>query len=392
MRLVALGLALVFTGVAAALRFGGASLLRTHRADALRDAADGRYGADTVAELLEEPVTLQPSLGIVHSALLVSASIPATWALTALASGWVLAVLLVAVGIVLVLVGDTVPRSFGRAAPRAPAYRLSALLGVAVNLGRRAADFIFAEDEDEDGEERDDEDEEDDSQEMELISSVLEFADAIVREVMVPRTDMVTISASENTDRALDLVIECGRSRIPVTGDDLDDVVGVLYARDLLTLFDSGEGPRPVTRLMRPVHFVPETKRVSELLRELQASKVHLAVVVDEFGGTAGLVSIEDLLEEIVGEIIDEYDVEQPMVEMLGEGEYLVDARMAVGDLGELLGAEFPDDDWDTVGGLVLGLAGRVPEQGESFELGNLLLVADRVQGRRVARVRVSVT
>jgi len=165
-----------------------------------------------------------------------------------------------------------------------------------------------------------------------------------------------------------------------------------LYARDLLTLFDSGEGPRPVTRLMRPVHFVPETKRVSELLRELQASKVHLAVVVDEFGGTAGLVSIEDLLEEIVGEIIDEYDVEQPMVEMLGEGEYLVDARMAVGDLGELLGAEFPDDDWDTVGGLVLGLAGRVPEQGESFELGNLLLVADRVQGRRVARVRVSVT
>jgi len=143
---------------------------------------------------------------------------------------------------------------------------------------------------------------------------------------------------------------------------------------------------------MRRVHFVPETKRVSELLRELQASKVHLAVVVDEFGSTAGLVSIEDLLEEIVGEIVDEYDVEEPMVETIGDGEYLVDARMAVDDLGALVGREVPDDDWDTVGGLVLGLAGRVPEQGESFTIDRLVLTADRVQGRRVARVRVTVT
>ncbi len=390
MSAIALGLAVVFTGVAAALRFGGASLLRTHRADALRDAAEGRHGAAAVAGLLEEPVSLQPSLGMVHAALLVSAAIPAAWALTAMASGWVLAMLLVALGIALVLVGDTLPRSFGRATPRGPAYRLSRLLGAAITLGRRASDFIY--DEDEDGDEDQDDPDDDDSEEIELISSVLEFTDAIVREVMVPRTDMVTIPASVDTDEALDIVLECGRSRIPVTGDDLDDIVGVLYARDLLTLFDSGEGPRAVTRLMRPVHFVPETKRVSELLRELQASKVHLAIVVDEFGSTAGLVSIEDLLEEIVGEIVDEYDVEEPMVEALGDGEYLVDARMAVDDLGALVGREVPDDDWDTVGGLVLGLAGRVPEQGESFTIDHLVLTADRVQGRRVARVRVTVT
>ncbi|HLA67011.1 MAG TPA: hemolysin family protein [Acidimicrobiia bacterium] len=389
MTAVALGLAVVLTGFAAALRFGGASLVRTHRADALRDAAEHHRGAAIVAELLDEPVTIQPSLGMVHAALLVSAAIPAAWALSSIASGWLLAVALVALGIALVLLGDTLPRSFGRATPRGPAYRLAPLLAAAVAMGRRAADFIYDEDDD-DGSDDADEDA-DDAEQIELISSVLEFTDAIVREVMVPRTDMITISASEDTDRALDLVIARGRSRIPVTGDDLDDIVGVLYARDLLTLFDAGEGPRPVTRLMRPVHLIPETKRVSELLRELQASKVHLAVVVDEFGGTAGLVSIEDLLEEIVGEIVDEYDVEQPMVELLSDGEYLVDARMAVGDLGDLVGHEIPDDDWDTVGGLVLGLAGRVPEEGESFDIDHLVLTADRVQGRRVSRVRVSV-
>jgi putative hemolysin len=209
---------------------------------------------------------------------------------------------------------------------------------------------------------------------------------------MIPRTDMVTVPAASRTGEALDLVLASGKSRIPVVGDDLDDVVGVLYARDLLVLLDSGEGPLPVNKVMRPVHFIPETKRVSELLRELQKSKVHLAVVVDEFGGTAGLVTIEDLLEEIVGEIVDEYDVEEPMVITLEDGSLLVDARLSVDDLAEMLKRELPDEGWDTVGGLMLGLAGRVPEEGEVFELDGLVLTADRVQGRRVARVRVAVT
>jgi CBS domain containing-hemolysin-like protein len=301
-------------------------------------------------------------------------------------SGWALLASLFGLGILLVLVGDTLPRAFGRSLPRRPAYRLSSLLSLAVGAGRRAVDLIYDEDEEEQPE-----DDAQDSQEIELISSVLEFTDAIVREVMVPRTDMVTVPASTGSDEALDLVLASGKSRIPVTGDDLDDVVGVLYARDLLLLFDAGEGPLPVTKLMRPVHFVPETKRVSELLRELQASKVHLAVVVDEFGGTAGLVTIEDLLEEIVGEIVDEYDVEEPMVSALDDGSFLVDARLSVDDLAELLACTLPDEGWDTVGGLVLGLAGRVPEEGESFELEGMVITADRVQGRRVARVRVAI-
>jgi CBS domain containing-hemolysin-like protein len=386
MTVIALGASLLAIGLAAALRFGGASLLRTHRADALHDAADGDAGAARVAVLLEEPVNVQPSLGIVHAALLVAGAIPAAWAISARVSGWALLASLFGLGILLVLVGDTLPRAFGRSLPRRPAYRLSSLLSLAVDAGRRAVDLIYDEDEEEEPE-----DDAQDSQEIELISSVLEFTDAIVREVMVPRTDMVTVPASTDTDEALDLVLASGKSRIPVTGDDLDDVVGVLYARDLLVLFDSGEGPFPVTKLMRPVHFVPETKRVSELLRELQSSKVHLAVVVDEFGGIAGLVTIEDLLEEIVGEIVDEYDVEEPMVSVLDDGSFLVDARLSVDDLAELLARTLPDEGWDTVGGLVLGLAGRVPEEGESFELEGLVIVADRVQGRRVARVRVAI-
>jgi CBS domain containing-hemolysin-like protein len=384
---LALSLSLVLLVLAAALRFAGASLVWTPRAEALRDAAEGDRRAATAATLLEDRASLQPSLGVVHAAVLVAAAIPATWAVAALVSGWGLLFSLIGLGVLLVLVGDTLPRSWGRSRPRQPAYRFAGLLQFAVRLGERTTELL----QEDDGEDEDDDEDEDeqDQEEILLISSVLEFTDAIVREVMVPRTDMVTIPAGFDSDAALDVVIAEGRSRIPITGESLDDILGVLYARDLLSLFDTGGEPRPVSDLMRPASFVPETKRVSELLRELQADKVHLAIVVDEFGGTAGLVTIEDLLEELVGEIVDEYDVEEPMVTPLGGGEYLVDARLPIDDLGELLGAELPDEDWDTVGGLLLGLAGRVPREGERFDYRDVVLVAERVQGRRVSQVRV---
>ena len=384
---VAAAVAAATTLIAALIRFGGASLVRTPRADALHDAADEVPGAARVASLLEDRAAIQPALGVVHAALLVVAAISAAWAITNAVSGPGLAGALIGLGVLLVLAGDTIPRSLGRNRPRFPAYRFSRLLERSVRFGERAADMIVEYDDEEAEEERSDPV---DDEEILLISSVLEFTDAIVREVMVPRTDMVAIPASADTNDALDKVIESGISRVPVTGDDLDDVVGVLYARDLLGLARSGEGPVPVTKLMRPATFVPETKRVSELFRELQTEGVHLAIVVDEFGGTAGLVTMEDLIEEIVGEIVDEYDVEEPMVESVGEGEFLVDARLSVDDLSQLLGRTLPDEDWDTVGGLVLGLAGRVPVEGESFELGSVVMTAERVQGRRVSRVRVT--
>jgi CBS domain containing-hemolysin-like protein len=278
---------------------------------------------------------------VVHTGLLVVAAIPATWALTRRLEGGSLLASLLVLGVLLVLIGDLIPRGIGRGRPRRLAYRMAWLLRPVVELGDAAADFIH------DVDDTDDVDDEDDDEESaaarELISSVLEFGDTIVREVMVPRPDMVTLPASASTDEALDLVLESRRSRIPVVGDGgADDVVGVLYARDLLKLHDEGAPPTTCRELARAAYFVPETMSASDLLREMQANQVHLAVVVDEYGGTAGLVTIEDLLEELVGEIADEYDEEPAMVTLLANGEYLVDARMGIDDFEELIGFELP--------------------------------------------------
>ena len=194
-----------------------------------------------------------------------------------------------------------------------------------------------------------------DADERELIMSVIEFTDTIVREVMVPRTDMITITGASSTDDAVDLVLSSGRSRIPVTGDSIDHVLGILYARDLLEMFDKEASPHSAAELCHEAYFVPETKQVADLLSEMQAKQQHLAIVVDEFGGTAGIVTIEDLLEEIVGEIADEYDDEEPMVVEDGEG-WVVDARLDVDELAALVDTDLPSDEWDTVGGLVLEL------------------------------------
>ena len=381
----AFGFSIVVLFVTALLRASGATLVRTPRADALCDAGEGEAGAAVVADLLEDRLRIQPALGTVVTTLLILAVIPASWALSRLLSGWQLAAAYGAMTILIVLLSDLIPRTIGRSRPHSFAYRFSRLLAIAVHIGDAANDLVSDEDDDED-EAEDDEDHD----ERELISSIIEFGDTIVREVMVPRTDMVTLPATASTDDAVDLVLEAGKSRIPLTGENVDDIVGLLYARDLLTLYDEAAPPRPARELAHEAYFVPETKAISGLLREMQAKQKHLAIVVDEFGGTAGVVTIEDLIEEIVGEIVDEYDDEAPMVVHLESGEFLVDARLDVDDLASVLDIQFPEEGWDTVGGLVLGLAGRVPDVGESFEYNDVILVAEEVQGRRVARVRVA--
>ncbi len=375
---------------AATLRAAGASLVSTARADALHDAADGTKGAATVAQLLEDRSRIQPAISLVHSSLLVSAVLVAAWLAAGSASGIELGLLLIGSGGVVVLLGDLMPRSLGRSHPRRIAYRWARLLSMAVSVGDRAVDAVNDEEsgngfpaESDQGHDSSDRDE------IRMISSVLEFSDAIVREVMIPRTDMVTLTSERTTTEALDLILQCGFSRIPVTGRGSDDIVGMVYAKDLLRETPNSGNPVSVREICRQPYFVPESKLIRELLREMQAKQIHLAIAVDEFGGTAGLVTIEDLLEELVGEIVDEYDTESPMVEQLGDGRYLVAARLAVDDLNRALGTELPDDEWDTVGGLVLGLAGRVPREGERFTIDNVDLVTDRVQGRRVERVIV---
>ncbi|MEW9547991.1 hemolysin family protein [Nonomuraea sp. NPDC050783] len=222
--------------------------------------------------------------------------------------------------------------------------------------------------------------------EREMIHSVFELGDTLVREVMVPRTDMVYIERGKTISQALSLALRSGFSRIPVVGENEDDVVGMAYLKDIARkIHESGEGggKEPVETIMRPAAYVPESKPIDQLMREMQARQIHIAIVIDEYGGTAGLVTIEDVLEEIVGEITDEYDQEAPRVERVPGGALRVTARMPVDELAELFDTEIEVDDVETVGGLLAHALGRVPIAGSQAEVAGLSLTAETLAGRR---------
>jgi CBS domain containing-hemolysin-like protein len=223
-------------------------------------------------------------------------------------------------------------------------------------------------------------------EERRMVHSVFELGDTLVREVMVPRTDMVFIERHKTLRQALSLALRSGFSRIPVVGENADDVVGIVYLKDLVRRIHEhpgGETLEEVESVMRDPVCIPDSKPADELLRDMQAGHIHLAVVIDEYGGTAGLVTIEDILEEIVGEIADEYDVERPSVEHLSADAARVTARLGVDELGELFGVDLEDDDVETVGGLMAKRLGRVPIPGAQIELEGLRLTAESAEGRR---------
>jgi CBS domain containing-hemolysin-like protein len=231
--------------------------------------------------------------------------------------------------------------------------------------------------------------------ERRMVHSVFELADTIVREVMVPRPDMVYIERDKTLRQGLSLALRSGFSRIPVAGEDKDDIVGILYLKDVMRrVFDrkDAEHTEHVDSLMRPAVFVPDSKPVDDLLREMQLTQSHIAIVVDEYGGTAGLVTIEDLVEEIVGEIADEHDRERPPIEWLGEGEARVSARLGVEELGEYFGKQMQDEDVDTVGGLLAKYLGRVPIPGSECVVEGLRLRAESAAGRRNRIITVVVS
>ncbi|GIF68668.1 membrane protein [Asanoa ishikariensis] len=222
------------------------------------------------------------------------------------------------------------------------------------------------------------------SGERQMIHSVFALGDTIAREVMVPRTDMVWIEGTKTLSQALALFLRSGFSRIPVIGENVDDVLGILYLKDVIRRLDGeDEEDVPVADVMRDATFVPESKPVDDLLSEMQAARTHLVVVVDEYGGTAGLVTIEDILEEIVGEITDEYDNERPPIEHLDDGAVRVAARVPVEDLSELFDVDLPTDEVETVGGLLAQALGRVPIPGAEATVDGLHMVAEGVVGRR---------
>jgi CBS domain containing-hemolysin-like protein len=220
--------------------------------------------------------------------------------------------------------------------------------------------------------------------EREMIHSVFELGDTLVREVMVPRTDIIFIERGKTLSQALSLALRSGFSRIPVVGENEDDVVGIAYLKDIVRrMQDNGDSGARVDGFMRPATYVPDSKPIDELLREMQARQIHLAIVIDEYGGTAGLVTIEDVLEEIVGEIADEYDQETPRVEWLDGGAVRVTARLPIDELAELYDTEIEVEDVDTVGGLLAHALGRVPIAGSEATVGGLRLTAETLAGRR---------
>jgi CBS domain containing-hemolysin-like protein len=207
---------------------------------------------------------------------------------------------------------------------------------------------------------------------------------------MVPRIDVAALSVTASIDEAVAVFVEKGFSRLPIYEESVDNIVGVLYAKDFLPFLLMGERPESLREVARPPYFIPEGKKVDELLTELRQTKVHIAIVVDEYGGTAGIVTVEDLLEEIVGEIEDEYDVASTPIERLGEDEVVVDARVTVDALNELFDVNIEDEDYDTVGGLVYHILGKMPGAGDSLSVDGLDLQVVSVMGRRIKKVRVS--
>jgi CBS domain containing-hemolysin-like protein len=301
-----------------------------------------------------------------------------------------------------VLVGSS-PRSVGRAHPRGTVrYAASLIRGIRLFLGPIANALVavgnrvtpgrpktatFSSEEQllsmvDEATELDVLEEDD----RELIHSIFEFSETVAREVMIPRTDMITVESDESVGTAMALFLSRGVSRMPVIGEDVDEVLGILYLRDVARLnYEQPVGAESTTvvDLARPVLFAPESQHADSLLRRMQLESNHLAMVVDEYGGIAGLVTLEDLIEELVGDISDEYDQDVPEIDDLGDGRYRVSARLPTDELGDLFGIELDDDDVDSVGGLLTKTLGRLPVKGSTATVSGLVLTADRTEGRR---------
>ena len=402
----------VFTLIAVAAVFACAetALTRTSRIRAMTLAEEGKKGGKQLLRLVEHPEQfLNTILLLVLLCHLAAASLVSILAERSFGSLGVLLAVVFEVVVIFVL-AEAVPKTYAVQHPDRAALRVApivaavvafppirllsrGLIGLANVLvpgkGLKKGPFLSEEEllamadvaAEEDVIER---------EERQLIHHILEFGDTIVREVMVPRPDMVAVEARATVDDSLEVALAAGYSRIPVYEQGIDDILGLIYTKDLMRAVRDGKADEAVRNLVRSANFVPETKRVAELLPEMQKQKAHMAIVVDEHGGVAGLVTLEDLIEELVGEIVDEYDVEEPPIERLSESELRVDARLPIDELRELLDVDFPDGDFDTVGGLLLHLLGHVPTEGETVDFDGYQLTAENVQGRRIGRVRIS--
>ena len=396
--------AVIVLALGALLSAGESALLRFTRAAADDLIEEGRRGATRARHLAEHRTRVLGALSVARVAVDMLAAVLITLAASGLVRTWwqVLALALLANIILLGVVVGFSPRTYGRRNPAATLLALGGLLTWVdvlaapqrrlVSRTRRPesapTDAETREAVNEDLREMIDEIGETDTiedEDREMMRSVVELGQTLVREVMVPRTDMVTIDAHKPASAAMRLFIRSGYSRVPVIGEDADDVRGILYLKDVLrrlAAHPEHEG-LAVAGFVRDAEYVPEMKPADDLLREMQTGRFHMALAVDEYGGIAGLVTMEDLLEEVVGELTDEHDPELPEVVEVAPGTYRVPARLALDELGELFDLEIDDDDVDTVGGLLTKAIGRVPLPGAAGDIQGVHLQAEEATGRR---------
>jgi CBS domain containing-hemolysin-like protein len=226
-------------------------------------------------------------------------------------------------------------------------------------------------------------------EETDMIHSIFEFADTTVREVMIPRIDMITLASDATVDQAVDLALQGGFSRIPVYEETIDNIIGVLFTKDMLKQLREDHNSLPIRELVRPAYFVPETKKLDDLLREIRQKRTHMAIVVDEYGSVAGLVTIEDLVEEIVGDIQDEYDREENLYEQVTQFEYIFDAKINLDEFNELMDTDLQNEDYDTLGGFLLSQLDKIPVAGDTITFKNLTFTVLTTRGLRITKVRV---
>lgn len=402
-------LALIFLAlfaliIGAVLTAGETALTRVTRAHAAELASEGKPRAAAVQRLIDERHSAILGTGFVRVMAEMTAAVAITLVLATTVTTWWLA-FGAAVGIsalLLLVITGASPRRLGRRHPADTTHALAPILLALATLGRPiwALSSRFApgrttrEQTADTAEEMRDmvdlvsESEHLEDDEREMLHSVFELGRTITREVMVPRTEMVTIDADATLESAMRLFVRSGYSRIPVIGDDIEDIRGILYLKDALRRrenprTDESQGAIPVEHIARNAEFVPETLLVDELLEQMQTRSFHMAIVIDEYGLIAGLVTLEDLLEELVGDMTDEHDHAEPEVEELADGTWRVPARLPVDELGEIFDLPVDDDDVDTVGGLLTKALGRVPIEGAIARVQGLELVAERAGGRR---------
>ncbi len=407
---VLLAVVVALIASSALLALAETSLTRTSRAKARELVDGGHHGARALQRLVEDPEGfLAPVLLLVLLSQLVAATLVGVVA-AHLFGAWGVAAATAFEVVVIFVFGEAVPKQWAvRHADRAallaapvvagiigfpPVRWISRLLiGLARAItpgGDKGAKTDVTESELLAFADVALEDEAIETDERTLIHQIIEFGDTVVREVMVPRLDVVAVEASTSAEQVLEEAIRAGYSRIPTYHESIDDIVGIAFTKDLVRAVRTGEGHKPVREVARDAHYVPETKRVAPLLREMQRGRFHLAVVIDEYGGTAGVVTLEDLIEELVGEIVDEFDKNEPLIEPLGNGSFRVSGKMPVEEVNELLSAGLPEEDvWDSIGGLILARAGHVPAASESIEVDGYRLTVERVVGRRINLVRI---